>query len=231
MWHIPVLINSTCEFCDARMREACQVSKRLLNSNVLPLPKRARSTSSHLANTHGECGGFVPSTTQASPSDFPQVNPRDQLCAGSSGDTCFSQPLPNSSPVASHRILRNSDNMYGYDHGKNQGKFNGNTGNDHIPYHGDFSGCAWNAQALFAQDAKKQNSKQSKARQLMGSHDFGCFTETHCVEGRADANKCPQDTVQFWSNKSTSQGGIGLWVKLSFFDKISLLVVGRTCCG
>ena len=121
--------------------------------------------------------------------------------------------------------------MHSYNHTKNQGAFAGDNYNS-IPYFGDFAGCAWNAQALFAQDATKQSKKEFEARKLMLSHDFGCFSETHGVAGRGDAIKCPQDVRQFWSNGTTTQGGIGLWIKKPFLAKFpnwswEELVAGR----
>ena len=74
---------------------------------------------------------------------------------------------------------------------------------------------------LFSPKTLLSNPRSSfKARKLMKFHDFGCFSETHGVAGRDDANKCPQDIRQFWSNGITTQGGIGLWIKKPFLAKL-----------
>lgn len=50
-------------------------------------------------------------------------------------------------------------------------------------YIGNYRGTTWNSQAFFASDINKESSKQSYAKFLMGSCDFGCFTETHADAG------------------------------------------------
>jgi len=44
-----------------------------------------------------------------------------------------------------------------------------------FPFAGDFGGCAWNSQALFAQKPSKQFKKKYRAQQLISKQDFGIF--------------------------------------------------------
>jgi len=67
----------------------------------------------------------------------------------------------------------------------------------------------------------------------MNKHDFGILSETHGLEGRADALWLPPGTKAFWSHGTAQQAGVGLWIKESFLAKFPYWVwveleVGRT---
>ena len=61
-----------------------------------------------------------------------------------------------------------------------------------IPFHGDFSGCSNNAQALFAAKPDKQENKMKKGMSLFNNHDFVTVEGTHNKEGRSDVFKLPE---------------------------------------
>ena len=91
----------------------------------------------------------------------------------------------------------------------------------HIPFGGDFSGFAWNAQALFAQKASRQVRKRYRALELIKTHDFGCISETHGLLGRQDALWLPQGVEALWSHGSSRIGGVGLWIKTKFLEQFT----------
>ena len=93
-----------------------------------------------------------------------------------------------------------------------QGKF---------PFNGDFKGCSWNGQALFAAKAKKQFPKMRKAIGLSNAHDFTCIQEAHSTEGKTDMLTLPKNLTSCWSNISTSQAGIGIILKKSFLEQFN----------
>ena len=114
-----------------------------------------------------------------------------------------------------------SPSCRGYNKRTNSGVYDHHSGitMSNIPYGGDFTGFAWNSQALFAQKAQRQFQKRYKAQQLASRHDFGTFSETHGLLGRADALWLPPDIHPFWSHGTSHQGGVGLWIKNTFLSK------------
>jgi len=91
------------------------------------------------------------------------------------------------------------------------------------PFSGDFSGAAWNSQALFATRAGRQIPKMRKAKRLAAKHGFTILSETHCLSGRADALRLPPYLTALWSDCSASQAGIGILLHhdfLKLFNKI-----------
>jgi len=92
----------------------------------------------------------------------------------------------------------------------------------------DYSGFAWNAQALFAQKPTRHFQKKYRAQTLINKHDFGFFSETHALKGRDDAFWLPQGIWARWSHGTAHQAGIGIWVKDSFlklFNKVSWIEI------
>jgi len=85
-----------------------------------------------------------------------------------------------------------------------------------FPYTGDFRGCAWNSQALFAAKPGRQLPKMRKAVRLALAHDFTLCTEAHCMQGRADALRLPKGLTALWSNGSASTAGIGIILNHKF---------------
>ena len=88
-----------------------------------------------------------------------------------------------------------------------------------IPFHGDFSGCSNNAQALFAAKADKQENKWKKGMSLFNNHDFVIVEETHNQEGRSDVFKLPERFRAFWSNGTASTAGVGIILQRDFLAK------------
>ena len=60
-----------------------------------------------------------------------------------------------------------------------------------MPYTGDFRGCSWNSQALFAHGWRRHTHKMRHAKTLLATHDFVGLQETHSVEGRARMLRLP----------------------------------------
>ena len=69
-----------------------------------------------------------------------------------------------------------------------------------IPFTGDFRGCAWNAQALFARGWHKQNNKMRQARSLLATQGLVALQETHSTEGRSRMLRLPHQCVSFYSH-------------------------------
>ena len=85
------------------------------------------------------------------------------------------------------------------------------------PFSGDFSGAAWNSQALFARKSGRQKPKMTKARGIVAKHDFSIFEEVHGADGRIDALRLPPEFTAFWSNHpDVSSAGIGIILKSKF---------------
>ena len=83
-----------------------------------------------------------------------------------------------------------------------------------IPFTGDFRGCTWNAQALFARGWRKQNNNMRQARSLLATHDFVALQETHSTEGRSRMLRLPHQCAPFYSHHdSTHTAGVCVWVK------------------
>ena len=93
-----------------------------------------------------------------------------------------------------------------------------------MPFTGDFSGCSWNSQALFARRCHRQHPKMRHAIRLAQSHDFTGFQETHSQPGRVEAFRLPPNMCAFWSHGTTTQAGIGLLVQRSFLDNFNPVV-------
>ena len=95
-----------------------------------------------------------------------------------------------------------------------------------MPYIGDFRGCTWNAQALFARRASRQCPKQRQVRKLLQNHDFLAVQETHSTEGGVLAFECPAGTAARWSHGTTQRAGIGLLLQDSFLSNFNVLQEG-----
>ena len=89
-----------------------------------------------------------------------------------------------------------------------------------MPFSGDFSGAAWNGQALLATYCGKQHAKMRRAWQLACTHDFVILEETHSNVGKTMAARIPQGLKAFWSHGSNRQAGVALFIKYSFFGKV-----------
>ena len=62
-----------------------------------------------------------------------------------------------------------------------------------MPYTGDYRGCCWNAQALFASNIEKQNEKQNFAWDMLRDNDFGGLLETLGTTDTAEAARLPRN--------------------------------------
>jgi len=96
-----------------------------------------------------------------------------------------------------------------------------------LPFHGDFSGCAWNAQALFAAKACRQLPKMRKVIKLASSNDFTIVEEAHCISGRGDALRLPSHLTALWSNGTASVAGIGIILNRDFLCKFNTIIPNR----
>ena len=85
-----------------------------------------------------------------------------------------------------------------------------------MPFNGDFSGAAWNGQALLATHSGKQNAKMRQAFRLARSHDLAIFEETHSNIGKSLAARIPSDLQAFWSHGSNYQAGVSIFIKRAF---------------
>lgn len=85
-----------------------------------------------------------------------------------------------------------------------------------LPFCRDFSGSAWNAQALFAAKARVQLPKMRKAIKLANKNCFSVFTEAHSLQGRADALRLPAHLTAFWSNGTARTAGVGIILRRDF---------------
>ena len=65
-------------------------------------------------------------------------------------------------------------------------------------YTGNYRGTTWNTQAIFASDIERESGKQNYVKFLMGSCDFGCFTETHSDAGRVLAANLDYINFNYW---------------------------------
>ena len=90
-----------------------------------------------------------------------------------------------------------------------------------MPFAGDFKGCSWNGQALFARKNARQIPKMRKAARLAAKHDFCLIQETHSLPGRAAALRLPPQVTAFWSNGSSSQAGVGILVNHKFLQRFA----------
>ena len=89
-----------------------------------------------------------------------------------------------------------------------------------MPFMGEYRGCVWNAQALFASDATLQTDKHRHAWSLLAKVDFAGFAETHSTTGHTEAASLPNNCKFFWSHGPTRwQAGVGLGVKTTFLQQ------------
>jgi exonuclease III len=96
-----------------------------------------------------------------------------------------------------------------------------------MPFKGDYSGTAWNAQTLFASSIQAQHPKQQYAWKLLGGCDFLGVNETHGTEGRVLAATLPSSCRCFWSHASSRRSaGIGLLVQNSFLPNFNPIQEG-----
>ena len=159
--------------------------------------------------------------SQAEPPARPNKRARCSASGVQGYEYVAASETASSSSLATHGVTRASSTCRGYDRSTNSGRYDATNSYTltNCPYSGDFAGYAWNAQALFAQKTQRQFPKRFRAQQLMKKHDFGILSETHGLEGRADAWWLPPDTMPFWSHGTSHQGGVGLWVKQSFLSR------------
>ena len=75
-----------------------------------------------------------------------------------------------------------------------------------MPFTGDFRGCTWSSQALFAGKLGRHGAKVHQARTLLATHDFVGLQETHSVEGRARILPVPLHSVAFYPHGTTRVG-------------------------
>ncbi|CAK0898228.1 unnamed protein product [Prorocentrum cordatum] len=68
-----------------------------------------------------------------------------------------------------------------------------------MPYSGNYRGCFWNAQALWAARTSNQNAKFGLLTRLLDTHDFAGVVETHGTDGKVRGRHLPAGTVAFWS--------------------------------
>ena len=88
-----------------------------------------------------------------------------------------------------------------------------------FPFHLDYTGGWWNAQALFASDPSLQERKQQHMWSLLNRVDFAGMAETHGTDGHATACTLPDSSDFFWSHGETRfNAGVGLAVKKSFLQ-------------
>ena len=85
-----------------------------------------------------------------------------------------------------------------------------------MPYSGNYRGCFWNAQALWAARTSSQNAKFGLLARLLDTHDFAGIVETHGTDGKVRAGHLPSGTVAFWSHLSARHAGVGLILKQDF---------------
>jgi len=90
-----------------------------------------------------------------------------------------------------------------------------------IPYTGDYKGCVWNGQALFAYKTRKHQAKRDLTWKLFRQHDFTGVLETHGSQGTVDAATMPDNCIPFWTHGTTHQAGIGLLLKQEFLNKFN----------
>jgi len=62
-----------------------------------------------------------------------------------------------------------------------------------IPFGGDFSGDAWNSQAMLAAHAGKQHEKMRHSYGLAAKHDFLMLEDTHSNKGKIITATTPSD--------------------------------------
>lgn len=82
------------------------------------------------------------------------------------------------------------------------------------PFTGDYDGCYWNAQGLFAALAQSQTAKFRVVDSLIDKHDYLGLGETHSNEGKILAHSMRGDVEAFSSHGSNTQAGARL-----FFNK------------
>ena len=90
-----------------------------------------------------------------------------------------------------------------------------------FPYAGDYKGCNWNGQAIFARAGHRHFPKMRKTVRLANSHDFVGLEETHSSKGRADMLKLPANLTALWSDGSSRQAGIGIMLNRSFLENFN----------
>ena len=66
------------------------------------------------------------------------------------------------------------------------------------PYSGDYSGCFWNAQGLYASQAHSQFAKLAHAGKLLDKHDFLCWGEVHGNVDKVMAASSFHGACSFW---------------------------------
>ena len=148
------------------------------------------------------------SSSSSSSSTFSRMPKRSRVSACSSGDLVSGGPI-NGMSDGSHSPRLISAQAAG------ENTVNGSESWD-IPFIGDFSGCAWNAQALFHSKARRQQPKLRKARRLATAHGFTILSETHCLKGRAMALRLPEGMLGLWNDGSSSAGGVGIILSRQF---------------
>ena len=95
------------------------------------------------------------------------------------------------------------------------------------PFLGDYSGCTWNAQALFAQEVSSQSSKMTVACNLARKYQILALQETHstagrvegCLTGGGNVARLQRTHKLFWPHGSTTQAGVAIWVQNSLLEK------------
>ena len=90
-----------------------------------------------------------------------------------------------------------------------------------MPFTGDFRGCTWNSQALFAHGWRRHNHKLRHAKTLLATHDFVGMQETHSVEGRSRMLRLPGHSTAFYSHGTSRTAGVCLWVKKAFLQQFN----------
>ena len=64
-----------------------------------------------------------------------------------------------------------------------------------------------------------QDLKGTQLAKIMGTHDFGVFSEVHSTTGKADAYRLPPGCVGFWSHLSSARAGVGIVLKDTFLAR------------
>ena len=96
-------------------------------------------------------------------------------------------------------------------------------------YRGELAVVAWNAQAFFAADPGRRETKERYLRSLLVRGDAVLISEAHGCAGQHKAYEAPRGCSSWWSaGPSAAHAGIGIVVKNSFlehFEEISWQVL------